>query len=524
MTPPQEDPAADEVAIRRIFGDGFVDWVLAVDGQPTRTPEQLSVATLVHRASQGVVPEGAPVPAYLRISHLGMINPDTGKTLLNELRLASGGTELVLPEPPDDNVLAALHVWAAENFGGLLLGEGGFSLGWGGQARERMTRAIAEDPALPFTIESAPTDGLLHVTSAGSAGGLQLAMLGPGIVAAAFRRASARCAATPELDDLLTDLPAALNTARALYAGKAVQTLGLAGLSGVLLPEGKPELTAPWGRVRIALETDNRLVDSLRDLTSMSLPDGSQLVSRGTGDLTVETTVPWVSEFAQQPAESEFPSAISSSSYSHLERRVQDVRLAFALAMDNPHLPPLLPTWAKIDNPIADVTGYTMTEIARLRQRTPTRLSVEQAEEWERWIAVLDGLALENLGHASQRLLRAITERQDPVDALVDAVIVWESIFGTHSEITFRVCASLARLLCHTLEERLVFMKKAKGVYTMRSKIVHGASDVKMEKISESRDVAVQVAIAALRAVLQERPDLLAFADSGKRSEHIMLE
>ncbi|MFJ3928054.1 hypothetical protein [Streptomyces sp. NPDC090022] len=524
MTAPLEDPAADEVAIRRLFGDGFVDWVLAVDGQPIRTPDQRSVATLVHRASRGAIPEGVPVPAYLRLSHLAMINPDTGKTLLNELRLASGGAEPVLPEPPDDMVLAALHVWAAENFGGLLLGEGGFSLGWGGQARERMTRAIAEDPALPFTIESAPMDGLFHITSAGTGGGLQLAILGPGIVAAAFRHASIRRVGAPKLDDLLDELPAALNAARELYAGKAVHTLALAGLSGVLLPEEKQELSAPWGRVRVTLDSDNRHVDSLRDLTSMSLPDGSQLVSRGTGDLTVETSVPWVSKFTNPPTEGEFPSGISSTSCSHLERRVQDVRLAFALAMEDPHLPPLLPTWAKVENPIADSTGSTMTEIARLRQRTPTRLSVEQAEEWERWIAVLDGLALENLGHASQRLLRAITERQDPVDALVDAVIVWESIFGTHSEITFRVCASLARLLCQTLEARLAFMKQAKGVYTMRSKIVHGASDVRMEKISESRDVAVQVAIAALRTVLRDRPDLLAFTDSGKRSEHIMLE
>ncbi|MEW2586285.1 hypothetical protein [Streptomyces virginiae] len=522
MTEPQEDPAADEVAIRRLFGDGFVDWVLAVDDEPIRTPEQRSVATIVHRASRGVVPKDVPVPAYLRLSHLAMIKPDTGKTWLSELRLASGGTEPTLPEPPDDNVLAALHVWAAENFGGLLLGEGGFSLGWGSQSRENMTRAIAGDPTLPFTIESEPTDGLLHITSAGSAGGLQLAILGPGIVAAAFRHASIRRVATPTLDDLLDELPTALNTARELYTGKSVQTIALAGLSGVLLPEEKQEISAPWGRVRITLESDNRHVDSLRDLTSMSLPDGSQLVSRGTGDLTVETSVPWVSEFAQERAEGEWPSGISSTSYSHLDRRVQDVRLAFALAMDDPHLPPLLPTWAKVENPIADAAGSTMT--ARLRQRMPTRLSVEQAEEWERWIAVLDGLALENLGHASQRLLRAITERQDPVDALVDSVIVWESIFGTHSEITFRVCASLARLLCQTLEERLAFMKKAKGVYSMRSKIVHGASDVRMERISESRDVAVQVAIAALRTVLRDRPDLLAFTDSGKRSEHIMLE
>ena len=515
----QPAPETDEAAIRRVFGNRFVDWILATDGLTTLTPEQTEVAAFIHRTMLADVPES--VPAHIRLSGLTGTNPQTGKPLLAELRQMAGGVEPVLPESPDDEVLSAMQQWAAENFGGLLLG-GGSSLSWGSAARERMTRAIAADPTLPFTAESTPGESLFHITSAGSAGGLQLAVVGPGIVTAAFRQAaSRRDRVQPE--DVLAELPAALNAAREISAGKTVQTLALAGLAGVLLPEEKPVLSAPWGRLRASRETDNTLLGKGQDVT-MALPDGSQLVSQGTGDLTVETTVPWSAELTQPPAQDEFPHLKPSTSLGFLQRRVEIVRLAFSLAMADPQLPALLPTWEKVENPMSEATGFSIAEIARLRPRTPTRLSVEQACEWERWIAVLDGLALENLGYAPQRLLRAITERQDPVDALVDAVIVWEAIFGTHNEITFRVCGSLARLLHSTVEDRLAFVKKAKNVYTVRSKIVHGASDIKPEKINALRDEAIQVAIAAFRVLTQDRKDLLAITSSSERSDRIMLE
>ncbi|MEU4143529.1 hypothetical protein [Streptomyces parvulus] len=453
-----------------------------------------------------------------------MINPETGRSQLTELRRLAGGSEPRLIASHDDEVLTALQVWAAENFGGLLLGEGGFSLGWGGSARERMTRAIAADPELPFGVNSNEMDGIWHITSSGSASTVQLASLGSGIVAAAFRQAATQNVSL-QLEDVLAEIPDALYTARSLFMGKSVEALALAGLAGVLLPDDKTELTAPWGRVRTTHDTDNVLLAGQQDLLTMAQPDGTNLVSRGTGDLTIETKVSWVSEFGELPTGEEIsPIRPPITSYNLLQRRVLEVRLAFALSMADSRAPALLPTWAKVEDPISGTSGFSFTEISKMRRRTPTRLSVEQAQEWERWITILSDLRLDNLGHAPQRLLRAMTERDDPVDALVDAVIVWESIFGTHDEITFRVCGSLARLLYGTVEERLSFVKRAKGIYTMRSKIVHGASDTKPERVNESRDEAVHVAIHALRALVSERPDLLAITTGSRRSDRIMLE
>ncbi|MGW6858877.1 hypothetical protein [Streptomyces xanthophaeus] len=523
MTSPEPAASADELALRNAFGDGFVDWLLAVDGTAARSPEQVAVARFVQQQFAQVdsrFPQG--LPSHLRISHLALVNPNSGRLIINELREHAGGSAPILTAPSGDETLAALLGWAAEAFGGLLMGQSGSSIGWGSESMNRLTRAIAADPSLPFTVDSADLDAEYNVTSAGVGSSIQLATFGPSIVAAAFRQASMDCAGDPQVEDVCAALSISLSIARDVYGGATVQTTALAGLSGVFLPEQKQELVTPWGRVRGARKIDNRSFGSQSDVVSVS--DGVELVSLGTGDLTVEMTVPWASKFMQPPSGDEFPKNLPTSSYEKLHSRVESVRLAFALAMDDPNAPALLPVWQKIENPIGDSGGFSFSEIARLRHRTPTRLSVEQAEEWEQWIAALDGIALDNLGHAPQRLLRAVTERHDPIDALIDAVIVWEAIFGTSTEITFRVCGSLARLLCDTIEDRFVFLKKAKGIYRMRSKIVHGDRSVKIDKISESRDEAVDVAIKALQALVRKRPDLLTISNSGDRSERIMLE
>lgn len=263
---------------------------------------------------------------------------------------------------------------------------------------------------------------------------------------------------------------------------------------------------------------------SSKQALTLTLEDGSQLVSVDSGDLTIEAMVPWSAEISAPPSGDALPRLHPPTSYSTLQRRLDDVRLAFALSIADEQVPVMLPAWQHVDDPLSAMASYYTVELAALRQRTPTRLSVEQAEEWRRWITLLDGLPLENLGQAPQRLLRAITERRDPVDALIDAVIVWEAIFGTHNEITFRVCGSLARLIHQTVDDRLAFVDSAKKIYTMRSQIVHGSNDLKPEKLAAAQDQAVRIAIQALRALVEERSDLLEINSSSKRSDRIMLE
>jgi hypothetical protein len=46
-----------------------------------------------------------------------------------------------------------------------------------------------------------------------------------------------------------------------------------------------------------------------------------------------------------------------------------------------------------------------------------------------------------------RRILRAVSERKEPEDTLIDAVIVWENLFGSSQETTLRVTMSVAWML-----------------------------------------------------------------------------
>ncbi|MFD4630258.1 hypothetical protein ACFVYR_20725 [Streptomyces sp. NPDC058284] len=525
MTDQPEGGRSFESDIRRISGDAFVDWILAVEsGSGDRSPEQQQVISTVHQLAQEL-PADVSLPAHFRLARLLHPSPGSDTLLANDLRLLAGGAPPVLPEPAGDAVLAALQAWVAECFGGLLLGDSGLGLGWSTPARARLDRMVAADSTLPFTTDSTSEQSVWIDSSTGGQT-MQLAGVGPSIAVAAFRQAALR--RPPQLEDLLQGLPQALRQARNAYAEQEVQATGLAGLTGILLPDQKQEIITSWGRVRATRRTDNLLAQHGGGTAAAEshLDDGTVIRSQGTGDLTIECSVPWGAKVTLHAGDETPPMRATTHPGSHQElaRRAQQVRLAFTLTMNSPSSPALLPTWSLIESPTAPANGFSYTELARLRHRTPTRISVEQAEEWERWITALDAAPLTNLGHAPQRLLRAVTERFDSTDALVDAVIVWESIFGTHAEITFRVCASLARLLYPTLEERRAFFKLAKGVYDMRSRIVHGAQDITPKKIDDARDLAITTATLALRELITNRRDLLELRDSPKRSEQILLE
>jgi hypothetical protein len=90
------------------------------------------------------------------------------------------------------------------------------------------------------------------------------------------------------------------------------------------------------------------------------------------------------------------------------------------------------------------------------------------------WIEHLDAIPFGRLGVAPRRLMQASAERSDALDSLVDAVIAWEALFGTETEVTFRVSGALARLLRQTGEDRRKLRTRPSNIYRLRSKVVHG--------------------------------------------------
>ncbi len=127
---------------------------------------------------------------------------------------------------------------------------------------------------------------------------------------------------------------------------------------------------------------------------------------------------------------------------------------------------------------------------------------------------------------AARRLAASADQERREDDALVDAVTAWESLLGSTQEISFRVTASMARLLGSQDPERQALYTELRKIYILRSQIVHGAKDLTIddaEHLHDRRLRATELGVHVLRTLLGARRDLLDL-QAGKRSERLLLE
>jgi hypothetical protein len=125
---------------------------------------------------------------------------------------------------------------------------------------------------------------------------------------------------------------------------------------------------------------------------------------------------------------------------------------------------------------------------------------------------------------AIRRTISGMASRGDQVDALVDLVIAWESLFGSRrGEPTLRISAALGWLLGTTLDEREAYRGQAAKIYDLRSDIVHGNRDVPPQEASEALTGARAITLAALAKLFTERTELLAMDTGDDRSRQLIM-
>jgi hypothetical protein len=106
---------------------------------------------------------------------------------------------------------------------------------------------------------------------------------------------------------------------------------------------------------------------------------------------------------------------------------------------------------------------------------------------------------------------------------LIDSVIAWENLFGTKDgEPTLRVTASLALLLESEREARRKLRTRLAKIYGLRSDVVHGNKPLSKSDYPLCYE-ALDIAIQALRVLLQDRTDVLEKPDGAQRSLHLIL-
>lgn len=132
------------------------------------------------------------------------------------------------------------------------------------------------------------------------------------------------------------------------------------------------------------------------------------------------------------------------------------------------------------------------------------------------------GDVTDRLDVALTRIVRVSSERRDPGDALIDAVVAWENMLGSRAETTFKVCAGLAWLLePNDKSRRVATFGRAKKLYAARSDLVHGAAS-SIPDLSELSREALVMAIGAYRRI-HALPELKEMKAS-TRSEQLLLQ
>jgi hypothetical protein len=186
-----------------------------------------------------------------------------------------------------------------------------------------------------------------------------------------------------------------------------------------------------------------------------------------------------------------------------LERQLQSVPLAIALATGHAGRR----VWAAVADPRHGALPFSSS--ADRPVSYGGLLDASSQREIIHWLNLLDELSRTKLNVAEHRLMSALSERSQPADQLIDAVIVWEALFGGDVELSFRISMGMAFLIGAEPEEIESIRKQCLRLYTARSKLVHGSSGADNPAITENADQATDLALRAMRAIYRDAPELI---------------
>jgi hypothetical protein len=206
-----------------------------------------------------------------------------------------------------------------------------------------------------------------------------------------------------------------------------------------------------------------------------------------------------------------------------LERNSERLRLSLLLAVKRDVRVQLLPTWRHLDDPLGHGLATGWFDPRQAVGFMPTRLTQDEVASWSEWYETLTHQRIDRINVAITRILRAVAERREPADVLIDSVIAWENIFGTaEGEPTLRVTSSLAILLESDTEKRKALRSRLGTIYALRSAVVHGNRSLTPADNPLCQE-ALEVALRAVRVLTREGANVLDLQDGAMRSQHLIL-
>ena len=412
-------------------------------------------------------------------STLGRWREDAGMSLGNLARRRSGG---LISVPPTglteiDETLATL---AIDSYPTLLLKHD--DDGWGpsvslsgNPAEQKFIRSIREDSLLGRLFgEEHPIRGRGGSTlrSTGAGGTHSLVGFAETLIGSGWRLALTR-KRSPGVADLVEATQHSIDTIRSALTGDSTRVPANFGLAGVLFPASLDVLDFGWGRMRKSGRRDAVFVRSTSlegQLTSL-VSDGLGVAINYSGDVVLEAAVPYLVRTAKFDASLDWSKELDVGQRS-VEEYVNIVRLGLLLAV--PEVRPVLaPSWQLILDPFSQGVGVSWFDVKNVPGLFPFQLTESQARDWAMWVGRISELRTPSVDIAIRRMVMAVSERQRPDDMLLDAVIVWESLFGSNTDTSLRITSSLAWLLGSSPEDRLLKQAHYRKIYGARPDSCH---------------------------------------------------
>ncbi len=363
-----------------------------------------------------------------------------------------------------------------------------------------LAQAIADHPARPaFEDAVLADDGLARLfadgrfaTNLGVAGTIHVSRFAEALVSAAYRALALD--GHVDADALAARAVEHLAATRTLLAPRAVEIATRVGVAGIELPRNAA-VDLPWGRLRALTAPEHELASDLAATFARAVFATPARVRLYAGD------------DVQRAAGAEIEEA------RRLDGAFARLALTLFLAVEGPQPAGAVQGFTIFDAPFE--AGFTLSWSPTLHVR-PTRLDADALAAVPAWAERVQRHHHRSIDVAASRAIRALTERGDPADALVDAMIALENLFGSgqaQGEVTFRVATATACLLETEASARRGLRRAVLDLYGERSRIVHG--NPPSDEVAKLRDDAVRIVRDALRALFRDRPELLANRERG---------
>lgn len=396
---------------------------------------------------------------------------------------------------------------------------------WRDPKREELYAAVMADSVLSklYPIDSdhsGPSGSALRSTGLG--GGVQLWMFAENITTAAWHDVHFG-SEKPGFRDYVQSVLHIVRTLRRSLQGRSAVVPMRIGIAGVLLPEGVDSIDLGWAKLRRADRRDAHFTrrtpvgGQLQHTNSA----GESIMIDYAGNLVLELDIPYKVILKNLDVATPWPAELDQASL--ITEPIECLRLALLLAGVGENST-AVPTWQSVVDPLHGAESVGWSDPRQRINLVPVQLTAETLESWQEWANRIRTHRTPQTSVSIRRILRAVSERKEPEDTLIDAVIVWENLFGAAQETTLRVTMSVAWMLGGDAKGRTRLVKELKDIYQQRSDIIHGNAKLKMEKTYPCAMRAIEISIELLRIMFRDHPKFLELKSGSERSALVLLD